>query len=444
MKRPTVALVGRVNVGKSTLLNRLAEKEASIVSPVPGTTRDRTMAECLWRGRMFVLVDTGGVEADMRGEMNQNILDQIRQAITQSDLLLFVLDGGEGVTAIDRQIAKRIHSHGANALVVLNKSDQIKKRGGSRDTLRADVLTLGFGEPLFVSAKSGRESGDLLDAAFAHLPGRGMQPVKTEFSLTILGKPNVGKSTLMNALAGMERVVVSSEPHTTRDPQEHIVTFNGHPITIIDTAGIRRKGRIGRSSGDIVGDIEAVSVKKSERALRTSDIAVLLVDVSKQMTSQDTHLAGMILEAKKGLILVVNKWDLIEEKTPATYHAYEQLIRRRFPFLAWAPILFVSSLTKTRIHDILKTAVHVNENLHRQLSDEECAEFARSMKTPASMPIKSLVHVQTAPHVFQAEFGGREGVPVSVVRRVVNELRRRYDFAGAPIDLRVNQPKRKK
>lgn len=442
MKRtPSVAIVGRVNVGKSSLFNRLVEERKAIVSTIPGTTRDWTTAECHWRGRTFMLMDTGGLEHATPTSMDTLVHEQTLRAVEVADMILFVLAGDEGVVPADTAIASIVRKSRKPVLVVVNKSDRVKK-SEQYENIRADVLKFGFDEPAFVSARSGRSSGDMLDALFVHLPRKDAAHEEAEWRLAIIGKPNTGKSTLMNALAGSVRVITSSEPHTTREPQEHLVMFEKHRICIIDTAGIRKKSLVRRKSRDQM-PLEEQSIEKSIIALAQADIAVLVLDITEPLTSQDTHLAGSILDERKGLIIACNKWDQVPQKTPATLTRYEHMIRRRFPFLSWAPVIFFSALEKTRIRDILLMSVRIHENMNRTVPNEVLLALQKRIDMPKALPLLSLTQTGTNPPHFEAEFGGRDGIPVSLQRKVVNRIRETADCTGSPIILHARQPLRR-
>ena len=367
MAKPVVALVGRPNVGKSTLFNRLTGERLAIVDDVPGTTRDRLLSEAEWTGHYFYVMDTGGIDpAKNRNQAplsigSKDFINQIREqaelAIQESDLILFIVDGQVGVTPADHEIANilRRKQHNVDGkllppiLLVVNKCESAKIR-----QIVAEFYELGMGEPYAISALHGTGSGDLLDAIIANFPeGDNDEDEDDSIKIAIVGKPNAGKSSLLNKMVGEERAIVSEIPGTTRDAIDTKIIYEGLPVTLIDTAGIRRRGKV-------VPGVEKFSVVRSMKAIERADVAILVIDASTSITAQDTHIAGYIKDAWKSAIVVVNKWDLIEKDT-YTINDFSAQIREELNFVDYVPLIFISALTGKRVDQVLPLALQVQE-----------------------------------------------------------------------------------
>jgi len=365
MRLPVVAIVGRPNVGKSTLFNRLAGERLAIVHDIPGTTRDRLFTEAEWNGKRFHIVDTGGIDPTTgskeplsigSADYIQDIRLQALAAIQEADAVIFVVDVMDGLTPSDSEIAgilrknqrKRDGVDWPPIYLAVNKADNRKLRGDV-----VEFYQLGLGDPFPVSALHGTGSGDLLDALTHSLPEVPEEEEDDSIHIALVGKPNVGKSSLLNKLVGEDRSIVSPIAGTTRDALDTVIDFEGVPVTLIDTAGIRRRGKIDPG-------VEKYSVIRSMRAIERSDVALLMVDATEPISSQDTHIAGFILDEWKSTVILVNKWDLVEKDT-FTIEAYKDHIHEALNFMKYVPILFISAKTGQRVNRVLPLALQVQE-----------------------------------------------------------------------------------
>ncbi|MFZ2804056.1 MAG: ribosome biogenesis GTPase Der [Patescibacteria group bacterium] len=441
-KLPVVAIVGRSNVGKSTLWNRLTESGRAIVSPILHTTRDRNYAPVLWRGTSIELVDTGGMDADQGNEIGRGILHQAELAVREADLVLFVADAKTGVMPQDRSFAQLIKKLNKHVLLVVNKTDTMKDFGeaGSKE-----MWGLNFGEAVPCSASTGRGAGDLLDRIYEELVRMEKPPQPIEdaqgLKLVIMGRPNVGKSSLLNAILGEERVIVSDIPHTTREPMDTHIEWKGEPVTLVDTAGIRKRTKID-------GRVEEASFERNREALRRADVAFLVVDASEGAFDQDKHLAGLLEEEKKGLVIVVNKWDLIEDKTTKTAKEYEMRMRRTFPFLSWASIVFVSATQNLRATALLDLAFKIREERRRQITYNALQRFMKTViarkkplqdSGPQSPYIHDITQIGIEPPTFLIQVRGQRGnLHESWLRFFENRMREKFGFDGTPIEVKAH------
>ncbi len=442
-KYPIVAIVGRANVGKSTLWNRLTETTRALVSTVPHTTRDRNYALTTWRGLCIETVDTGGLDADQGSEIGRGIIKQAEYAIREADLVLLLVDAEDGVLKNDIDLAKTVRAINKHIILVANKIDN-----PDRQSLAAtkELFSLGFGQGLPISASTGRGVGDLLDAVYDELERLGKHPAPIEtnegLKLVIMGRPNVGKSSLMNAILGEERVIVSSIPHTTREPQDTTFEWKGERVTLIDTAGMRKRSHVEPG-------LEKAGVDRNEQALMKADVALLVFDSTEDVTTQDRHLAGLLENAGRGLILVANKWDLVEDKTTRTTDEYEKLIRQTFPFLSWAPIYFVSAKKRQRTDKLLDHAFTIREERRRQIAYNALQRFLKTVlarkKPLARIGAKSpYVYDVTQigiepPNFLMTIRGEKETVHASWLRYFENRLREKFGFDGTPVIVRARQ-----
>jgi GTP-binding protein len=360
---PLVAIVGRPNVGKSTLFNRLVGRMEAIVAAEPGTTRDRITAEVAWKGRAFILVDTGGLEPNPQDQLRQKVKAQVAMAVQDADLVLFVLDARQGVTPLDQDAAGWLRRFNKPVLLVANKVDTEGQQLAIYEFYR-----LGYGDSLAVSAYHNLGIYDLLDRVIGLLPPAPPEPTQDIMRVCILGRPNVGKSMLLNAVLGEERAIVSEVPGTTRDATDTSFTWKDNKGLLIDTAGIRRRGRIGLG-------IERYSVLRAVKAIHRSNIALVVLDASEAATAQDTHIAGLAWEAYKGVILVVNKWDLAPKETGLEQEQYLQAVRKRFHFVPYAPIIFTSALLKQGIGDLMDTVLELYAERKKMISQRQLSSL---------------------------------------------------------------------
>ena len=349
MSKPVVAVIGRPNVGKSTFFNRIVGKRISIVEDTPGVTRDRIYAEAEWNGIHFGLIDTGGIEPDSKDVILSQMREQAQIAMDMADVILFIVDGKEGITSADEEVANMLRRKGREIVLLVNKIDNPRK---IPDTFY-DFYSLGVGEPIPVSAANMLNLGDVLDKIVSSFPeGAGEEDESTK--VAVIGKPNVGKSSLINRLLAEKRVIVSDIAGTTRDSIDTPFTWEGEDYTLIDTAGIRRQNKINEN-------IEKYSVIRAVAAIERSDVCLLVIDATEGITEQDKRIAGVAHEAGKGVIIVVNKWDLLKKETN-TMKEYRETIEAELPFLSYAPTLFISVLTGQRVQEVMKTVKTVAEN----------------------------------------------------------------------------------
>ncbi len=442
-RKGLVALVGRPNVGKSTLFNRLVGKRLAVVSEVAGTTRDRLYADADWIGTLFTVGDTGGIEllegwhTEPLSEDSDQFLDSIRAqakvAIQDADVIVHVVDGRAGLTAADREVANILRQSNKPMMVAANKLDDVV---GKRNEA-FEFYELAIGEVFAISALHGRGTGDLLDEVVAHLPqfNEDDEPERDEslIQIAILGKPNAGKSTLFNKLIGEERVIVSPIAGTTRDAIDTELTWYGQRFKLIDTAGIRRRGKIDPG-------VEKYSVLRALRALRRADVGLLLIDAVAGLTAQDQHIAGMMKDEYASIVVLVNKWDAIT-KDSFTMQEFTEKVRRDLNFLPYVPVLFISALTGQRTQKIFEVVKEVNEARHRRVSTGELNRFLREavakMPPPAhkgqAAKIFYVTQVSVAPPTFVFFVNKPALIHFSYERFLENQLRERYPFSGTPI-----------
>jgi GTP-binding protein len=429
---PLVALVGRPNVGKSTLFNRLVGEHRAVVHDQPGTTRDRLYGTVEWRDREFTVIDTGGIGLETgTGDLLDDVRLQAEEAMREADVIVWAVDGAAGITAADEEVAERLRRSTARKPVILtaNKTENPRRQ---QDAV-AEFSRLGFGEPVLVSALHGEGTGDLLDAIVEWFPRSGeSEEVRPAVALAIVGRPNVGKSSLLNALVGEPRSIVRDEAGTTRDAIDTTIVRNHRKISLIDTAGIRRRGRI-------VPGVEKFSALRAVRAIERSDVAALLIDATEGVLAQDTHIAGYVDEAARGLIVVVNKWDLVE-KHPRVQQDYTAAIRRELKFADWAPILFVSAQTHQRVDRVLSAALDVQEQRTTRVPTPRLNDVIRHAVdahplTDRGRALKIYYSAQTGiePPRFTCFCNDPKLVHFSYVRYLDNTLRAAFGFDGTPI-----------
>jgi len=445
MTKPIVALVGRPNVGKSTLFNRLVGERLAIVDDIPGTTRDRLFAEAEWNGRAFGIVDTGGIDPSHGGKTPLSIgsADFIKEikgqafiAAEEADVILFVTDGESGITPADREVAEIMRRHQKKQLdgsflppifVVVNKCESAARRENA-----GEFYELGLGTPYPVSAVHGTDIGDLLDDLVKSFP-EAAEEDDDSVKIALVGKPNSGKSSLLNKLAGKERAIVSPIAGTTRDAIDTKIEFDGLPVTLIDTAGIRRRGKIEPG-------VEQFSVIRSFKAIERADVALLLIDATTGITSQDAHIAGFILEAWKSCVVLVNKWDAVE-KDSYSMDEYTSKIRADLNFMDYVPLLFISAKTGQRVEQVMPMALRVQEERLARLATSKInkvlveAQDAHAAPSHAGRQLKIFygTQVRSDPPTFMIYVNDPKLMHFSYLRFLENRLREEYGFLGTPI-----------
>jgi GTP-binding protein len=434
-KIPVVAVVGRPNVGKSTLFNRVLGRRLAIVDDAPGVTRDRNFARADWIGRHFFVVDTGGIIEDSDEPLDRAVREQALAAVQESDVILFVVDGQAGIHPLDEKLAEVLRKSPQPVLLVVNKMDNLPKDQG-----HLDFWALGMGEPHPLSATSGKGSGDLLDAVVSRFPERaGDEEEEGIIRIAVIGKPNVGKSSFVNRIFGEDRVVVSEIAGTTRDPVDTPMQYHGRTLVFIDTAGLRRQARVKDS-------LEYYSALRTARVVQQADVCLVLVDATEDLSAQDLKVVEQAWEAGTGIILMVNKWDLVEKDTH-TAPAREKEIRQKAPFLQWVPILFTSALTGQRARKALDLVMEVQEERYRRIETHEVNEaleqIVRHQPPPHSRgrPVKLRygTQVSVAPPTFVVFSNLPKEIPSHYIRYMHNGFRKRWGFLGTPIRIRFRK-----
>jgi GTP-binding protein len=450
---PVVAIVGRPNVGKSTLFNRLIGQRLAIIEDLPGTTRDRVYGTAEWNGRTFTMVDTGGLELEPGTEIEERVQDQARVAIEESDLILFVVDAHAGLAPLDYEVADRLRRADAPVILGINKGDNPR-----REAEAAEFYALGFDPSITISAQHGRNTGDLADLIVEHLPPPSEAEAEAEASVhphdlteeemaalaeaelgaprvAIVGRPNTGKSTFVNRVLGEDRMIVSNVPGTTRDPIDTTIRLDDQELVLVDTAGIRRRGSIGKG-------IERYSVLRSMKAIDSADVAIVMTDATEGYTAQDAHVVGYVLEKYKGVVLVLNKWDAVE-KDEHTADQWLKRLRRDAPYLVWADIVFASALTGQRVERILREALRVAEERYRRVPTGELNRLVMdAVRAHPPSHVKNRLpkflyatQVGVAPPTFVIFVNDPEIVHFSYKRYLENRIRDGYGFLGTPIRL---------
>ncbi|MFA5155665.1 MAG: ribosome biogenesis GTPase Der [Patescibacteria group bacterium] len=450
---PLVVICGRTNVGKSTLFNCLTEKRQALVSDIAGTTRDSNLGRVEWAKHAFRLVDTAGL-IDSRALSRQKIpaadIDsqtqkQARHYLDQADLILFLVDAKAGLLPEDKALAgglKKNSAYRGKTMLVANKIDNFRLAAEA-----APFHKLGLGEPQVISAATGLGTGDLLDLVTQRLKRPKIKESAQEnesepvTSACIIGKPNVGKSSLLNAILGYERVIVSDSPHTTREPQDTLINYRGRPITLIDTAGISKQGR--KSAG-----LEKYGIEKSLHSLNKADIALLVLDISEAIVHQDAKLVQEIVDRGKSLVLIANKWDRAKPRDPKkmTTAIYDQL-----PFATWAPIQFISAKTGEKVNKIMDLILAIGDQRKLTLSDSQCEKFMKAVikvhkpakgKGLRAPRLYEFRQIKSNPPIFRLRIGPDDDLHFSYLRFMINRLRERHGFIGTPIQIRVTKEKK--
>lgn len=447
IRAPQVVLVGRPNVGKSTLFNRILGSKRAIVTPVPGTTRDVIQQLAGWQGVTFTLMDTGGMFGASEDPLRQLVLERGQRALEAADVLVFVADGREGLVSADEQITQSLRAFDRPVLLAVNKTDDRRARAGV-----LEFHKLGF-DPVFeISAEHGTGVAELLDAVVAVLkeqqPRSGAAsemartPEQTETAIAVVGRPNVGKSSLVNRLLREERMIVSDMPGTTRDAVDAVLRWQRRDFRIVDTAGMRRPGRVARS-----GKIEAVSVLGASRAIERADVVVLVIDAVEGATDRDGAIAGEAERAGRGVIIAVNKWDLMKGQGPDFVKAYDERLRFQLKFLDYAPAVHVSARTGERTARLLELIDQVAQARRRRVKTPELNRFIEAVTarnppvSPGSRHVRILYTAQTgvAPPTFVLFTNVATKFHFSYERFLVNQLREHFDFVGTPIRLQVRR-----
>ncbi|HZS77532.1 MAG TPA: ribosome biogenesis GTPase Der [Ktedonobacteraceae bacterium] len=456
--KPLVAIVGRPNVGKSTFFNRMIGERVAVVEDLPGTTRDRLYGDTDWNGREFTLIDTGGLEMSgdipvgqvgltgQPGDIMKHVRAQAELAIEEADVIVFMVDARAGITAADEEVADLLRRAKKPVILAANKADNAKLRQDA-----VEFYALGLGDPIDISSTQGTGTGDLLDRIVEELPPEPEQSEEEEEDIpriAIVGRPNVGKSSLLNAILGSQRAIVSDVPGTTRDAIDTEVEFEGRKIILIDTAGIRRRGRISHG-------IEQYSVLRSIRAIERADVAILVIDASEGLAAQDTHIAGEIHERAKGVIVVVNKWDLAQEQRRAAREgrpphpdeeiesadAYRRVVQEGLKFIPYAPIVFASAKTGYHVKSLLETAVSISDIRFLRIPTSKLNEVVReavrrhnpTLNRGKTLKIYYVTQTQVNPPTFVFFVNDPEALHFSYERYLENQLRAAFDFKGTAI-----------
>ena len=435
MDRPVVCIVGRPNVGKSTLFNRIAGRRIAITEDTPGVTRDRIYAEAEWLSKYFTLIDTGGLEPTSEEIIPLNIKRQAEVAIDTADVILFVVDGLDGITTTDREIADILRKSRKEVLLVCNKIDS----GKTYDQV-FEFYELGLGTPIEISAEQGLGIGDLLDEVIEHFP----ENKDTDYDegivkVAVIGKPNVGKSSLINSILGEERVIVTNIPGTTRDAVDTYFTYQNDRYVFIDTAGLRRK----RS---IYENVERYSVVRTLTAVDRADLCILIIDGTEGVTEQDTKIAGYAHDNGKGIIIAVNKWDIVEKDTN-TYHRFEKDIRTKLGFINYAPIIFISAKTGKRINKLFERLKVVNNNYNLRIStgvlNDIINEAVILNQPPSDKGVKLKIYygtqVAVRPPKFLIFINRKALMHFSYERYLENQIRQYFGFEGVPIQFEFKE-----
>ncbi|WP_415341943.1 ribosome biogenesis GTPase Der [Clostridium perfringens] len=431
MSKPIVAMVGRPNVGKSTLFNKLAGKRISIVQDTPGVTRDRVYAESEWLNRKFTMIDTGGIEPESSDIIVKQMRRQAQIAIEMADVIVFVVDGKEGLTAADQEVAQMLRKSKKPVVLVVNKIDRLALEENSYE-----FYNLGIGDPITISASQGLGLGDMLDEVVKYFNDPSEDEEDDEYiRIAMIGKPNVGKSSLINRLLGEERVIVSNVPGTTRDSIDSYLETEDGKFILVDTAGLRRKSKVKE-------EIERYSVIRTYAAIEKADVAILVIDAEQGITEQDEKIIGYAHEMNKAIMVVVNKWDLIE-KDDKTLSNYQKGLQQKLKFMPYAKYLFISALTGQRVHKILSTAKYCYDNYSKRVSTgllNDVISKAVLMKEPPVVALKRLkiyyaTQVATKPPKFVFFVNDPNLLHFSYGRYLENQLRESFDFDGTGIEI---------
>ncbi|HNX14824.1 MAG TPA: ribosome biogenesis GTPase Der [Oscillospiraceae bacterium] len=436
MAKKTVAIVGRPNVGKSTLFNKLVGKRVSIVLDTPGVTRDRIYADCEWRGKKFLLVDTGGIEMANSDDMFFQMRTQAEIAIERADLIIFLTDLTAGVTAADKDVAAKLRISGKPILLAVSKCDYI----GAAPTELYEFYNLGLGDLYPVSGTHGHGTGDLLDAVYEHLGTQDDEQQEDDsIKVAIIGKPNTGKSSLLNRLAGEERAIVSDAAGTTRDTLDSVVENSEGKYTFIDTAGLRRQARV-------YDQIEKYSVLRCQMAVERADVCLIMIDATEGATEQDTKVAGLAHESGKGCIIVVNKWDIIEKDT-YTMDKFRKDLDVAFAFMSYAPYVFISAKTGQRVDRLFELIKYVNDQNSMRIStgvlNDLLADATARVQPPTDkgrrLKIYYMTQASVRPPTFVCFCNNAELFHYSYQRYLENQIRATFGLEGTPVKMIIRE-----
>ncbi|MDH3734504.1 MAG: ribosome biogenesis GTPase Der [Gemmatimonadota bacterium] len=436
MSLPTVAIVGRPNVGKSTLFNRILGRRQAIVAERPGVTRDRQFADAEWSGRAFRLVDTGGIVDRPDGRLDVEVRSQVQTALLHADSILFVVDGRAGVHAVDRYVAEVLRKSGLPCVLAVNKLDELAEAEA-----HFDFFELGLGDPIPVSALSGKGSGDLLDHVVSTLPpdAAGVEK-EVDLRLAVIGRPNVGKSSFVNRLLGEDRVIVHDEAGTTRDAIDTYVEIDGKRICLIDTAGLRRQSKVD-------DDVEFYGRLRATGAIERADVCLLLVDTQRGVVNQDFRVGHSAWDAGKGLVFVANKWDLIDDRGPDRLAEFERDLRARGHYLRWVPIITSSALTGQRVRKVVELALQVKENRELRIPTAEVNRVLQRLVERRQPPQGGRGDVRlfygsqvaTAPPLFVIWSNRPKDLKEHYIRYLQAGFREAWGFEGSPIRIKLKK-----
>jgi len=438
---PVVVLVGRPNVGKSTLFNRITNSRRSIVTPIAGTTRDVISQPAEWQGVTFTLVDTGGMFGASEDPLHELVVIAGQRAIETADVVVFLVDGRDGLVSADQEIAKHLRTVRVPVLVAVNKTDDKRARGRA-----GEFYQLGFEPVVEIAAEHATGVGDLLDEVNAHLPARGesgsLADSVQETAVAIVGRPNVGKSSLLNRLLHEERSIVSATPGTTRDTVDAVLKWHHRTFRIVDTAGIRRAGRVARS-----GQLESLSVVVARRAIEKADVAVLLIDSTEGATDQDATIAGEAEKAGCGIVIIANKWDLMKGRGHDFSKGFDDKLRQQVKFLDYAPILHISALTGERAPKVLETIDRIAEARTKRIPTAELNRFIETVtaENPPVSPGRRRVRIMygtqrgVSPPTFVLFTNVATEFHFSYQRYLMNRIREQFGFIGTPIRLQIRR-----
>jgi GTP-binding protein len=437
MGKPIVAVVGRPNVGKSTLFNKLAGRRISIVEDTPGVTRDRVYAEAEWLKYNFTLIDTGGIEPESEDIIVSQMRRQAQIAIDTANVIVFIVDGKEGLTGADKEVAQMLRKSKKPIVLVVNKIDSLKEEDNAYE-----FYNLGIGDPITISASQGLGLGDMLDKIVEHFPEDADDNEEDEYiKIAMVGKPNVGKSSLINKLLGEERVIVSDVPGTTRDAIDSVLETEAGKFLLIDTAGLRRKSRIKE-------EIERYSAIRTLAAIERANVVILMIDATEEVSDQDEKIIGYAHEQGKAIMVIVNKWDLIE-KDDKTMENYKKTLQTSLNFLGYAPYLFISAKSGQRVHKVLETAKACYENYSKRISTgvlNDVINKAVLMKEPPIVGLKRLkiyyvTQAEVKPPLFIFFINDTQALHFSYERYLENQLRNNFDFNGTGIKIQFRERK---